>query len=138
MIQDTPHGRIIRDEKGRFLKGMTTTGGGRKAIPQEVRKILECATVDAAEFLVNVIKNENEKTEHRIRASEIVMDRIWGKVKQQVDATIESNITTQIDLSGLSVDQLLKIANMDVEKDVIDVNYCDVELENNSDENTKK
>lgn len=112
-----------RDSKGRLLPGHSL--GGRKKIPAEVREILEVGTVNAAKFLVDVINNTSEKTENRIRASEIVMDRIYGKPKQQVDALIDTQVSTQVDFSSLTVEQLLKLANIDKEENVIDVTYSE-------------
>jgi len=121
-----------RDEKGRFVKGMPNPIG-RKALPENIRGLFESSTKDAAETIIGLMNDVKVEPNIRLKASEIVLDRVYGKVAQAIHANVENNVNTTIDLSGLTVDQLLKIANMDVEKDVIDVSYSDIELENNSD-----
>lgn len=102
---------LQRDERGRFLHG--NRGGGRTRLPEEIKEIFVTATPTAAKYLVSIITNESERTEHRIRASEIILNRVYGMPKQSVEAIVDSNINTpSIDLSHLSVDDLLKIANM--------------------------
>ena len=108
----------IRDKNGRFVKGSSYSGNphGRRAIPDEVKEIFKGATVEAAKFLLKAISDPNEKTEHRIRASEIVLDRVYGKPMQSVEGTIETNVSNTIDLSGLSIEKLLFLAAADPKK----------------------
>jgi hypothetical protein len=118
--EDSPNALTgpIRDEKGRYVKGSSYCGNpaGRKPMPNELKEIFKGATVEAAKFLVHTIGNLNEKTENRIRASEIVLDRVYGKPKQSVEGTIETNVSNTIDLSGLSIEKLLFLAAADPKK----------------------
>lgn len=72
-----------RDKSGKFVKGNTT--GGRKALPPDIKDMLYKATPAACKLLCKVINDENEEMKLRIKASEIVLDRIYGKPAQAVD-----------------------------------------------------
>lgn len=108
---------LRRDEKGRFLKGHRM--GGRRPMPSEVKELFVGATVDAANYLISVVQDPTEKSDVRVKCAEIILNRAYGMPRQSLDTDI--NVTTpSIDLSHLSVDDLLKIANMKVD-DVIEV-----------------
>lgn len=67
-------------------KGVVLNPGGRKPIPQEVRDILAAATPAAARALVDLIDSRDPKI--RLRASELVLDRVYGKATQAVDVHV--------------------------------------------------
>lgn len=67
-------------------KGMSGNPSGRKPIPQEVRDILAAATPAAARALVGLIDDKDPKV--RLRASELVLDRVYGKATQAVDVHV--------------------------------------------------
>lgn len=81
------------DEKvvGRpFEPGKSGNPGGRpKGLAKTVREVLgraakegEDASIILAEFWANVMADPNAKMEHRIKASELLADRGWGKAPQ--------------------------------------------------------
>lgn len=72
--------------KGRpFPPGTSGNPGGRPKEQPAVKEMLKAATVDAAKLLVDTIKNETAKLELRIRCSEIVLDRVYGKPQQALE-----------------------------------------------------
>ena len=75
---------------GRFLRG--NSSGGRKQIPGEVKEILQAATIPACKLLCDTIKDNNTRLELRIKCAEIVMERVYGKPTQAIDATLEASV----------------------------------------------
>lgn len=109
---------LNRTENGKFKKGVSGNPGGRKAMSPELKEIFYAATFDAAKLLIAVINDCTEKTENRIKASEIVLDRVYGKAHQAIQAQVENS--TNIDLSGLTIEQLLLLANVEKPKEITD------------------
>ncbi len=73
-----------RDPKtGRFVAGNSC--GGRKPIPEDMRKAFQLLGHDALEMLRAVMLDENARNADRIKAAEIILDRGWGKPRQAVD-----------------------------------------------------
>lgn len=75
--------KVGRGANGRFEKGYK--GGGRKEIPKDIKEMLRGATPDACRLLCNTINDETAKLELRIKCSEIVLDRVYGKPQQAVE-----------------------------------------------------
>lgn len=73
-----------RDPKtGRFLPGNKT--GGRRELPADVKEMLAAATPGAVKTLVAITNDENARHADRIRAAEIILNRVYGLPKQSVD-----------------------------------------------------
>ena len=77
-----------RDTKGRFTSG--NKSGGRKEIPKDIKDMLKGATPDACKLLCNTINDPAAKLELRIKCSEIVLDRVYGKPQQAVSVDASS------------------------------------------------
>ena len=60
-------------------------GGGRRAMPQEVRAALDAAAPEAIAFLARVLNDSQARTVDRIRAAEALLDRGLGKPGQQIE-----------------------------------------------------
>lgn len=90
-----------RDAHGRFVKG-EYKGGGRKEIPKDIKEMLRGATPDACKLLCNTINDETVRLELRIKCSEIVLDRVFGKPQQAVEVDAK-NIPQVIFVGGDSV-----------------------------------
>ena len=67
-------------------KGVALNPGGRKAVPQEVKDVLEAATPHAARQLVALMDDPSPKI--RLHATQAVMDRVFGRPKQNVDVNV--------------------------------------------------
>lgn len=76
----------IRDNNGRFGAGNKT--GGRKRIPDDVKDMLMAATKDAAQLLIDTIRNEAAPIKIRTDCANAVMDRVYGKAAQPIDGNI--------------------------------------------------
>ena len=70
-----------------FKKGVSGNPSGRKKMPTDIKEMLKGATPDACRLLCETINNEDAKLDLRIRCSEIVLDRVFGKPQQSVQAT---------------------------------------------------
>ena len=68
---------------GRFMKG--NHNGGRKKIPDDVKAMMQAAIPDAVRYLAALIADESARNADRVRAAEILMDRVYGKPQQSVD-----------------------------------------------------
>ena len=85
---------------GQFKKGDPRRGpGGRKKIPEDVKAMLQGATADACRLLCETINDENAKIDLRIKCSEIVLDRVYGKPQQAVEVDAK-NIPQVIFVGG--------------------------------------
>lgn len=76
-----------RDDKGRFPKGVSGNPVGRPAMPPEVRKALEAGSQRAAERLVELVESDDPRV--AAMASQAILDRLYGKPAQQIDASIK-------------------------------------------------
>lgn len=79
-----------------FKKGQSGNPGGRpKGIFSVTRRAQE-AGEEAVEFLLSVMRNAEEETKDRIAAARDILDRGFGKPKQQTELTggdgVEINI----------------------------------------------
>jgi hypothetical protein len=89
-----------RGKTGKFTKGTSGNPGGRPKIDPKVKKILESATVDAAQALVDMLSSGNPQ--YIIRAAETILDRVYGKPAQSVaiDGEVKNNNKTVIEFKG--------------------------------------
>lgn len=86
-----------RGANGRFEKGYK--GGGRKEIPKDIKDMLRGATPDACKLLCNTINDEKAKLELRIKCSEIVLDRVYGKpIQKQENTNLNVNAEPTVSL----------------------------------------
>ena len=82
-----------------FEKGKSGNPTGRPKIPDDVKEMLKGATPAACKLLCDTINNPNEKTELRVKCSEIVLDRVFGKPQQAVEVDAK-NIPQVIFVGG--------------------------------------
>lgn len=85
---------------GRFLPGNTlgkySTKERRDA---ETRKILHGATPDACRKIVELLSSKNDKI--AMQAAREILDRVWGKPVQSVQADIATAVTPSVLLETL-------------------------------------
>ncbi len=77
-------------------------------ITEEQKNILTESNVLVLDLL-NTALNSKVKHETRLKANDMVMDRIYGKAKQEIEAT---NINFNSDLENLSTEKLEQIKNI--------------------------
>ena len=119
---------VSRDEEKRkrslanlrpIPKGVTLNPTGRKAVPAEVKAVLEAATVRAAQVLVELMEDRSPKI--RLAASQTILDRVHGKATQQVDVQVTD--VAKVHLQALQEINARKAKRLELEAkpDVIDV-----------------
>lgn len=77
---------LARDNKGRFAPG--NAGGGRKPLEPGVKDMLLPLGKKAVTALQNVLDDPEAKAADKLRAAEIVMDRLLGKAAQPIIADV--------------------------------------------------
>ena len=82
-----------------FEKGKSGNPGGRKKIPDDVKEMLKGATPAACKLLCDTINDKNARIDLRIKCSEIVLDRVYGKPQQAVEVDAK-NIPQVIFVGG--------------------------------------
>lgn len=97
---------VRRNKKGQFLPGHKGVSPGRKPVNKEVQEILLAACPDAATKLVELIHADKTRDQIRLRAIEVLFDRVYGKPKQVKDTE-----DTQVEVIGKLVDILTKPEN---------------------------
>lgn len=81
-----------RDNKGRFQPGVSGNPNGRPKVDPKVREMLKAATPDAAQLLIDTIKNDKAKMETRVDCAKEVLNRVYGKATQPIDGDIDGQI----------------------------------------------
>ena len=77
-------GKKSRDPAtGRFLPG--NSGGGRKPLPEDVRKKLQESGMESVDTLLAVMRDKKARAADRIRAAEIVLSYGYGKPRQAIE-----------------------------------------------------
>lgn len=86
-------------------------GRPRKALAEEQRRLIleEFPEESQRKAIAKVVKQAEAGSLNSITW---LMERIFGKVADQLDAAVESGGTVKLDLSGVSVEQLRVIADM--------------------------
>jgi hypothetical protein len=106
-----------RDERGRFMKGITGNPGGRPAIQEEIKDMLKNATAPAVELLTETMRDDTAPISLRIKCAETILDRVYGKAAQPIEAIMSA---PAVDLSDFTIDELRRIAAYDDESDKAD------------------
>ena len=86
-------------EDGYFKPGNKIGNKGRPKMPDDIKAMLKGATPDACRLLCETINDTEAKLELRIRCSEIVLDRVYGKPQQAVEVDAK-NIPQVIFVGG--------------------------------------
>ena len=101
-----------RTADGRFAKGNKESHGGKR-IPAHIREMLECATPHAAKRLIEALDatkivhwqgaEVGEYVDHQMRvtAAEAVLNRLYGKPKQEITGDDGEPVQVSVDLSAL-------------------------------------
>lgn len=74
-----------RNKAGQFVKGVSGNPGGMKKMDAKVKEMLTKATPDAAKLLAETVKDKDAPLKLRLKAAEIVMDRVYGKPTQPIE-----------------------------------------------------
>ena len=88
-----------RDEYGRFPKGQSGNPGGRRPMSQECREILEAALPDVCRTIVRLANHPDPKI--GLLACNILLDRVYGRPAQQINADIKTGSISDAHLAAL-------------------------------------
>ena len=92
-----------RDALGRFPKGVSGNPQGRPSVPadvrQELQEIFEAAAPDAARKLVALVQDEDPRVS--TTAAIHILDRLLGRVTQNIDATVKTTSVQEAHLAAL-------------------------------------
>ena len=67
--------------------GQSANPGGRPSIPEEVKAALQAATPAAVATLVEIMTG-GKSEDTRVKAANIILDRVYGKAAAQVDVRV--------------------------------------------------
>lgn len=88
---------LNRDKRGRFTKGKSGNPHGRPKIPTDVRTMLKEATVPATKLLIETIGNKDVQMSIRIDAAKEILNRVYGKPTQPLDADVDTTIRIMLE-----------------------------------------
>ena len=74
-----------RDETGRFVKGQSGNPEGRKPLAPEIKDMLLPLGKKSVAALKAVLDDPDAKHSDKLKATEIVLDRLMGKPQQAVE-----------------------------------------------------
>ncbi len=81
-----------------FPKGQSGNPGGRPKTDPEVKALLKGATPAAAQLLIQLMEDPDNRPELRKACAESILDRVYGKATQPIDGALDA--TVQLLLSG--------------------------------------
>ena len=101
-----------------FKPGQSGNPLGRARMPEELKKAFQARSQDALNTLVDVMIN-GDKNADRIKASDSILDRAWGKPAQTIDGSLNTGVRV-IDTAKLPKEQrdalaMLAVSNMGLE-----------------------
>lgn len=92
---------VKRGERGRFLPGSIANPNppGRKKIAEEVKELAAAACVDAIRVLREICANPAEKSQNRMTAAQILMDRGIGKVPNETKLSADQDFSLEVHIN---------------------------------------
>jgi hypothetical protein len=80
------------------LANLRTTGNpkGRPKLDDALKKRIRGLTPVAIDTLETIMKNAKAKDSDRIKASEVILDRAWGKATQPIDADVNAAVKVML------------------------------------------
>lgn len=88
-----------KKQKGKgnpFKPGQSGNPNGRPKIPQEFKDLAKTKSLDALHRVIEIMENPDSDKKDVLRASEMIMDRAWGKATQPIDAEMSGAIPVKI------------------------------------------
>lgn len=89
-----------RDSKGRFIKGVSGNPRGRPKTDEEIKEALRELVPKSIEVLKEIIENRGARDQDRIRAIELIFDRVYGRPFQQMqveDTTVDKTLVMKLE-----------------------------------------
>lgn len=72
-----------------FQKGQSGNPGGRPKLDPKIKKALVKATPMAIEALVSILKDATAKHADKVKAAEIILDKVLGKNPLEIESKDE-------------------------------------------------
>lgn len=95
------------DENGKFKKGVCPyRGGGRPPMPEEFKQLANEYSIPALKVAVDIMMNPKERSHNRLKAVELIWDRVWGKPSVQIDANVSSK-----DNEPITIEHIVRLLN---------------------------
>ncbi|MBQ3399582.1 MAG: hypothetical protein IJG37_01185 [Synergistaceae bacterium] len=88
----------LRDSKGRFMPGNPSKGSRPKKIPEELREAFKELVPRSVEVIAEILNNRKTKSNVRLEAVKVVLDRVYGKPAQAQDITLD--VSGSLDLTA--------------------------------------
>lgn len=96
----------MRDDKGRYLVGVSGNPTGRPKIVGELKELAAVHTPQAIQTLADIMNDKNAPHAARVAASTALLDRVYGRPSQNVEARIET-----VDMGKAAAEVLINLAN---------------------------
>jgi len=98
-IVESNKGKLLGGTSGKgFKPGQSGNPGGRKKVPEDVKKLLEAAAPGAIKYMIETLQDEEVNKSVRLECAKTLLDRAYGKAQQAVD--LDSNSIIEIKLSN--------------------------------------
>jgi hypothetical protein len=101
-------------EKGYIKPGQVLNPGGRPKVPEALKAKCKAMSDEVVDFWIEMVRDRGSKGADRLRASENIMDRGWGKAIQTIEADISATTRT-IDTSGMTEQEKQALAAIAVQ-----------------------
>lgn len=89
-----------RDSKGRFLKGSSGNPRGRPKTDEEIKEALRDLVPRSIEVLIEILSNPEARDQDKLRAIELIFDRVFGRPFQQMqveDTTVDKTLVMRLE-----------------------------------------
>lgn len=96
----------MRDDKGRYLAGVSGNPTGRPKVIGELKELASVHTPQAIQTLADVMNDKEAPHAARVAASTALLDRVYGRPSQNVEARIET-----VDMGKAAATVLMDLAN---------------------------
>jgi hypothetical protein len=96
----------MRDDKGRYLAGVSGNPTGRPKVIGELKELASIHTPQAIQTLADVMNDKEAPHAARVAASTALLDRVYGRPSQNVEARIET-----VDMGKAAASVLMDLAN---------------------------
>lgn len=94
--KNTKQTRNKRGSNPNSLANLKTGGGGRPKQPTEFKELVKANTVTALQNVIEIMNDKNAKPSDRLKASEMIIDRCYGKATQLIAGDGEHDPITVI------------------------------------------
>jgi hypothetical protein len=71
-----------------FVKGQSGNPHGRPVLPDELKQMCQAKAADAIRIAASILEDEEQPAVARLKASEIILDRGYGKASQHIEAEV--------------------------------------------------